>query len=76
MQQSIIIKKSSVIRNKNHNIYPNGPSAVWWCYLTVSDGVTQKRLRFSLKTKDIKKARARRDSIIKDAADRNLLVWK
>lgn len=76
MQQTIVIRKSATAKNKNHNLYTNGPSAVWWCSLTVWDGIIQKRLRFSLKTKDIKKARELRDKIINDARRNNLLTWR
>lgn len=76
MQQTIVIRKSATVKNKNHNLYTNGHSAVWWCSLTVWDGIIQKRLRFSLKTKDIKKARELRDKIINDARRNNLLTWR
>lgn len=37
---------------------------VWWCHVTVhKPDSTAERLRFSLKTRDIEKARARRDKI-------------
>jgi hypothetical protein len=48
--------------NENHHLWNN--RGVWWCHLTIhqSDG-TAKRMRFSLKTRDIEKARTRRDRI-------------
>jgi hypothetical protein len=40
---------------------------VWWCHLTVhKPDTTTERLRFSLKTRDIEKARERRDRILRD----------
>ena len=43
--------------NPNHR-------GVWWCHVTVhKPDSTAERLRFSLKTRDIEKARARRDKI-------------
>jgi hypothetical protein len=73
MQQTIVLRKRSTVRNKNHNLFKNGH--FWWCHLTVWEGPTQGRLRFSLKTKDVKKARAMRDKIIKDAEDHFALIW-
>jgi hypothetical protein len=48
--------------NENHHLWNN--RGVWWCHLTIhqSDG-TAKRMRFSLKTRDLEKARTRRDRI-------------
>lgn len=37
---------------------------MWWCQITVHQGPTAERLRFSLKTRDVEEARRRRDSII------------
>ncbi|TAE92895.1 MAG: hypothetical protein EAZ81_01655 [Verrucomicrobia bacterium] len=48
--------------NENHHLWSN--RGVWWCHLTIhqSDG-TAKRMRFSLKTRELEKARLRRDRI-------------
>ena len=37
----------------------------WWCNVTVRTEVTSERIRFSLKTKDVDKARTRRDRVFK-----------
>ena len=48
--------------NPNHHLWNN--RGVWWCHVTVHKPDTRaERLRFSLKTRDIEKARARRDKI-------------
>ena len=48
--------------NPNHHLWNN--RGVWWCHVTVhKPDSTAERLRFSLKTRDIEKARARRDKI-------------
>ena len=51
--------------NLNHHLWNN--RGVWWCHLTVhKSDATAERLRFSLKTRDVEKARKRRDNIFKD----------
>ena len=53
--------------NPNHHLWNN--RGVWWCHLTVHKAdSTAERLRFSLKTRDVEKARERRDRIFKDIA--------
>lgn len=48
--------------NPNHHLWNN--RGVWWCHVTVhKPDSTAERLRFSLETRDIEKARARRDKI-------------
>ncbi len=48
--------------NENHHLWNN--RGVWWCHLTIHQAdATAKRLRFSLKTREIEKARERRDRI-------------
>ncbi len=50
--------------NINHHIMLN--RGTWWCNVTVrTDSVTSERIRFSLKTKDVDKARTRRDRVFK-----------
>lgn len=73
MNTTIVIRKKSTSRNKNHNLYKNGGS--WWCSLTVWEEATTRRVRFSLKTKDVKEARAIRDNIIKEAQAAGILIW-
>lgn len=49
-------------KNPNHHLWNN--RGVWWCHVTVhKKDATAERLRFSLKTRDIEKARERRDRI-------------
>ena len=51
--------------NPNHHLWNN--RGVWWCHLTVhKPDTTTERLRFSLKTHDLEKARERRDRILRD----------
>ena len=54
--------------NENHHLWNN--RGVWWCHLTIhqSDG-TAKRMRFSLKTRELEKARIRRDRIFQQLSD-------
>lgn len=54
--------------NPNHHLWNN--RGVWWCHLTVHKGdATSERLRFSLKTREVEKARLRRDNILKDISN-------
>ncbi len=51
--------------NLNHHLWNN--RGVWWCHVTVhKPDATAERLRFSLRTRDIKKARTLRDRIFAD----------
>lgn len=51
--------------NINHHLWNN--RGVWWCHVTVhKPDATAERLRFSLKTRDIEKARTLRDRIFAD----------
>jgi hypothetical protein len=54
--------------NENHHLWNN--RGMWWCHVTVhkSDS-TSERMRFSLKTKDVEKARERRDRIFLKIAE-------
>lgn len=49
----------------NHHLWNN--NGTWWCYFTLknADGITIRH-RFSLGTKNLEKARSRRDSILAD----------
>ena len=53
--------------NPNHHLWNN--RGVWWCYITIHHprGTTE-RLRFSLRTRKLEKARHLRDIIFKDIA--------
>lgn len=51
--------------NENHHLWNN--RGVWWCHVTVhKPDATAERLRFSLRTRDIEKARSLRDRIFRD----------
>ena len=47
--------------NPNHHLVNN--NGTWWCQITVHEGPTSRRHRFSLKTRDLHTARQRRDRI-------------
>lgn len=49
-------------RTPNHNLWNN--RGVWTLTMSLTDGVTSKRYRVSLKTKDVSVARRRRDRIL------------
>jgi hypothetical protein len=54
--------------NENHHLWNN--RGIWWCHVTVhKPDATSERMRFSLKTKDVDKARERRDRIFKKIAE-------
>jgi len=54
--------------NPNHHLWNN--RGVWWCHLTVHKAdSTAERLRFSLKTREVEKARERRDRIFRDISE-------
>ena len=54
--------------NENHHLWNN--RGIWWCHVTVhKPDATSERMRFSLKTKDVEKARERRDRIFKKIAE-------
>ena len=51
--------------NENHHLWNN--RGVWWCHFTLhKSDATAERLRFSLRTTDVDKARERRDRIFRD----------
>ena len=51
--------------NLNHHLWNN--RGVWWCHVTVhKPDATAERLRFSLKTRNIERARRLRDRIFED----------
>ena len=53
--------------NPNHLLWNN--RGIWWCHLTVhKPDATAERLRFSLKTREVEKARERRDRIFREIA--------
>lgn len=51
--------------NRNHHLYNN--NGVWWLhYTSYPTPATSKRIRRSLKTRDVSLARQQRDTILKD----------
>lgn len=51
--------------NPNHHLWNN--RGVWWCHITVHKANYQtERLRFSLRTRKVEKARVLRDRIFAD----------
>ena len=52
----------------NHNLTNN--NGIWWCQITVHRGPFSQRLRFSLRTSDLEKARERRDRIFSSLSPR------
>ena len=51
--------------NPDHHLYNN--NGVWWLHYTSYPGpATSKRIRRSLKTRDVTLARHQRDTILKD----------
>jgi hypothetical protein len=58
-----LVIRSSVVDNVNHHLWNNNGS--WWCHFTLqSPAGSAIRIRRSLKTADLEKARARRDRIL------------
>ena len=56
--------------NDNHHLWNN--RGVWWCHLTIHQAdSTVQRMRFSLKTKDLDKARERRDRIFSKISEKS-----
>jgi hypothetical protein len=54
--------------NENHHLWNN--RGIWWCHVTIHKAdATSERMRFSLKTKEVEKARERRDRIFKKIAE-------
>ena len=50
----------------NHHLVNN--NGTWWCQLTVHQGPFSKRLRFSLETHDLERARKLRDRVFENLA--------
>ena len=47
--------------NPFHHLWNN--NGTWWCQITVHQGLFSKRLRFSLETRDLERARELRDRV-------------
>ena len=64
--QKIIMKINE--GNENHHLWNN--RGIWWCHVTVhKSDATSERMRFSLKTRDVLKARERRDRIFQKISE-------
>lgn len=60
-----LVYNDSDAKNNNHHIYKN--RGVWWIHFTMVNVArnVSGRQRHTLKTRDVEKARKRRDNIIK-----------
>lgn len=58
--------------NENHHLWNN--RGIWWCHFTVHQNAQSKRMRFSLKTDDVLKARRLRDKIFNDLKKHQYIV--
>lgn len=60
-------------KNANHHLWNN--RGTWWCHLTVhKNDATSERLRFSLKTRDLNRARLLRDNIFGDIKKNHQII--
>lgn len=57
--------------NKNHHIWKN--NGTWWIHYVVYDNATAVRVRRSLKTKNLRQARKKRDVFFKTIKAKNKL---
>ena len=57
--------------NENHHIWNN--NGTWWIHYVVYDTATAVRVRRSLKTKNLRQARKKRDSFFKTIKAKNTL---
>lgn len=57
---------------ENHHLWNN--RGIWWMHVTVISRTLKKRARFSLKTRDIVKARAKRDRILVSLAGKEFAI--
>lgn len=62
-----LVENKNAKKNDVHHLYQNH-GLDWWINFTLHDLSTykSKRFRFSLKTKDVEKAKKRRDKILKE----------
>ena len=58
---SIRLASKARADNPNHHLFNN--NGTWWCQITVHRGPFSKRLRFSLETPDLDRARQQRDRV-------------
>ena len=69
MSQSKVLPRPAVrLASKPRPAHPNhhlvNNNGIWWCQVTVHPGHFSKRLRFSLKTRDLARARTKRDRLL------------
>lgn len=57
----VLSKRSASKDHPNHHLTNN--NGTWWCQVTVHHGPFSKRLRFSLETPDLERARQLRDRV-------------
>ena len=69
MNRKLKLSMRAFTDNPNHHLWNN--RGVWWCHFTVHmPDATAQRMRFSLRTTDLGKARDRRDRILREIAAR------
>lgn len=67
MPKDIVISLRTNKDNPDHHLWNN--RGVWWCYITIHNpNGTTERMRFSLRTRSLEKARNLRDLIFNDIA--------
>ena len=70
MSEKIELSLRTNSDNDNHHLWNN--RGVWWCHITVhQSNNTSERVRFSLRTRNVKRARVLRDKIIEDIKRHN-----
>lgn len=75
MQTDIVISLRVNDSNENHHLWNN--RGIWWCYITIyRQNKTTERLRFSLRTRSVKRARKLRDNIFSDIAKHYTILEK
>ena len=55
--------------NPNHHLTNN--NGTWWCQITVHNGPFSRRLRFSLETTNLERARELRDRVFENLSTQN-----
>ena len=60
---SLCLAIRSTPSNSNHHLWNN--NGTWWCHFTLRDATGRtRRIRLSLKTTDMEKARRKRDQVL------------
>ncbi|MFP6897755.1 MAG: hypothetical protein VCA38_14220 [Roseibacillus sp.] len=63
IQRKPAIRLASKARAAHSNHHLTDNNGTWWCQITVHQGPYSKRLRFSLATQDLERARKLRDRV-------------